>query len=361
MQSVIERIAAAARFSIPSLIRELLPQLQADEMRRSELRSIENALGPRLFKYVLAGLLRTSFLIEVDVGGDGTKYDCRWGARLAAADPRRASFSDCEAIFWKLTTELSAAIANPERVELLQKLEEANSLPYELPVDYLERRWAQMHHESNVAWVWDRPDVRSAVLLRHDVRDATKIGAEADAIKAILNGKVSVKTYLTDRALTGEYKTNREKRWEAHPKSHQFAYRADCILIEKSLTEGIMFMYDFPPEIRGRLGLPEAPSEHTRCPITFDLLSYRALVTEVLDPAHGRSKFQVGHLYPLKATGDGGSSGHTPANIGWVSEDGNRIQGHLGLSDVRALLARISKNYETAGQSLIANQPTRVT
>jgi hypothetical protein len=85
------------------------------------------------------------------------------------------------------------------------------------------------------------------------------------------------------------------------------------------------------------------------CPITGDALSYEAFRNELLNPTHGKSDFQVGHLNPLKLGNEGGAVGHTSDNISWISSDGNRIQGSLSLGDVRILIQRISKNYEQHG------------
>lgn len=75
------------------------------------------------------------------------------------------------------------------------------------------------------------------------------------------------------------------------------------------------------------------------CPITGDNLKYAEFESEILHRVHGKSCFQVGHLNPLKSTG-----GHEAANIGWISDDGNRIQGSLSMDEVNLLLKRIYKN-----------------
>ncbi len=100
-----------------------------------------------------------------------------------------------------------------------------------------------------------------------------------------ISKKIKIKAYQTDRAQTGKHQTNREKRWESHPDNFQFAFRRDCNDVEAALI------------------------------------------------------LQVGHLNPLKATG-----GHNATNIGWISDDGNRIQGSLSIDEVKALLRRIYRN-----------------
>jgi hypothetical protein len=89
------------------------------------------------------------------------------------------------------------------------------------------------------------------------------------------------------------------------------------------------------------------------CPITGDRLSYEEFRNELLNPTHGKSAFQVGHLNPLKLGASdniiGLVAGHTADNISWISADGNRIQGSLSLDDVRKLIQRISLNYDKHG------------
>jgi hypothetical protein len=77
----------------------------------------------------------------------------------------------------------------------------------------------------------------------------------------------------------------------------------------------------------------------------MQLLLFELLAQEVADPTHGKSAYQVGHLNPLKA-GERAEFRHTRANISWITEDGNRIQGSLTLKETRELLLRISRNYD---------------
>src|SRR2546428_7786536 len=87
-----------------------------------------------------------------------------------------------------------------------------------------------------------------------------------------------------------------------------------------------------------------------RCPVTLDPLDFEILAQEVTEPTHGKAAYQVGHLNPLKA-GVGDEFRHHPANISWITEDGNRIQGHLTLKETRDLLLRISRNYEALAKN----------
>lgn len=94
------------------------------------------------------------------------------------------------------------------------------------------------------------------------------------------------------------------------------------------------------------------PAELTlyRCPVTLEPLSFLLFRTALLNPQHGKSDFQVGHLNPLKLDQPGNdSAGHSADNVSWISADGNRIQGSLSLHNVQELLRKIATNYEQLG------------
>ena len=74
-------------------------------------------------------------------------------------------------------------------------------------------------------------------------------------------------------------------------------------------------------------------------------MDFLKLAESVKSPEHGKSPYQVGHLNPLKA-GSSPKFRHAAANISWISDDGNRIQGHLSLDATKALIKRIAANYE---------------
>ena len=166
---------------------------------------------------------------------------------------------------------------------------------------------------------------------------------------ALAYDKIKVKTYLTDRVLTGAHKTNREKRWETHPGSVHFALRRDCLDIERSLIEQVCKFDGFPKKLQSDLvglQLIKRPTDVSRCPVTMEPLSYPEFERELREPDHGKASFQVGHLNPLKAVNDDPQSGHTALNISWVSANGNRIQGSLSLDETRGLIRRIAGNYD---------------
>jgi hypothetical protein len=191
-----------------------------------------------------------------------------------------------------------------------------------VPVDYSERKLDRIHVADNVEWIWRDPEVEHTVLLRRAIRDRQIIDTETARVLTAAIDKIRVKTYLTDRAQTGITQTNREKRWEAHPASVQFALRRDCIKVEHELIEQIAYFDGFPSHVRDALlarDVIEPRDGVSRCPITLDVHSYAAFAREVLNPQHGRAAFQVGHLNPLKGPGAGVGYGHTKENIAWLS------------------------------------------
>jgi hypothetical protein len=120
--------------------------------------------------------------------------------------------------------------------------------------------------------------------------------------------------------------------------------------IEYELITQLCAFQGFPEEFQAMLQkqkiLPKN-MEISRCPITLEPLVFQEFKEELLNPTHGISNFQVGHLNPLKL--DEPSSlfaGHTPQNIAWISANGNRIQGSMSIEEVRSLLKKIAHNYE---------------
>jgi hypothetical protein len=216
-----------------------------------------------------------------------------------------------------------------------------------MPIDYRDRSLgAPIHRRDNIVWIWDELPARVVKLRAFLLGKTAEVTARA-FVEAY--NKIKVKTYLTDRALTGEHKSNREKRWETHPQSYQFALRRDCLEIELALINQMCHFAGFPADLRTaleRADLLIPLPEPFRCPITMEPMSYAEFERELLNPKMGRAAFQVGHLNPLKAINEDPRQGHTAQNISWISSDGNRIQGHLGLDETRELIKRISRNYE---------------
>jgi hypothetical protein len=357
-----ESQTARDRFSGTLLYKEVIDGIQDESPRvRTSVKILLDRIdNEQLFKYVFTGVLRNVFLIELaNKEVKSTKFTVRWtedqgpwAEWLGPKDPRFATYEECYKIFTALLEDLTQSFSE-DKVELFKTFYNYKLLAYELPIDYEQvptQPDQHIHSEANIVWFWD-DEYRQIVKLRKHLLDK-QTNPQAPLFETILKDKLKVKTYLTDRALTGAYKTNREKRWEALPKSPQFAKRRECLQVEKELVEQLVRFADFPAELKEELqrkSLVAVSPELYRCPVTLDILSFKDLQAEVENPQHGKAYFQVAHLNPLKA-GEGSQFRHTPANIGWITADGNRIQGDLTLEETRALLRRITANYTSLGK-----------
>ncbi|MBI3977019.1 MAG: hypothetical protein HY331_02425 [Chloroflexi bacterium] len=351
LRSTLEEEAGSDNFRMSALMARI-PAVLAGRVVWQNYERVSSTLGTADGRYVLQSLLRAAFLIELVKTPkiDSTKFEVRWTSRLATTDPRHASFVDCYHVFEELLSSLAIAVHDPKNCDLLRLFRARRSVAYEIPVDYRERRLAApMHRSDNVYWMWDELPKRVVRLRAYLLDPAQNRYAQSFAMAY---DKIRVKTYLTERVLTGAYKTNREKRWETHPASVHFALRRSCVEIEHTLLNQLCHFEGFPSDLQESLeaaGLLTRLPPPFRCPITMDPLSYTEFEREIHDPRHGKADFQVGHLNPLKALTDDPQAGHSAQNIGWVSSDGNRIQGSLSLRETQALIRRICQNYDLFG------------
>lgn len=305
--------------------------------------AIKAKLDVRQLKAFRRSIVRNAFLIEpVNDQVTSTKVETRWSNHLDG-DVRFASYGTCVAILEKLLCKI--ANLSDDDFAIIKEFMNNTVVPYEMPIDYINRYASPIHTAENIDLFLD-DTVRTCTRMRQFVRD-TRRNPAAEVFKTILDDKVKVKTYLTDRAQTGDYKTNREKRWEAHPNSVQYALRRDCMRIETKLLLQIAMFEGCDQELVASMqesGLLDASFSFVKCPITGDNIQYSEFANDALHPTHGRSAFQVGHLNPLKSSDTDGFYGHTADNISWISENGNRIQGSLSLDEVNKLLRRIYLN-----------------
>lgn len=346
-KDILETAISAARFSINDCVNIQVHLIVADA---SKLTAIRENLSNKQFTALVRAMVRFCFLIEL-VNDDitSTKFQVRWTNRLRG-DVRYSSYGECFAILQKLINEI--ADLSQEDFAIVKGFCDNTVIPYELPVDYSNSHAASIHTAGNVALLLGE-DVKSCITLRTTLVD-TAVNPDAAIFSKILSDKLKVKTYLTDRVLTGAYKTNREKRWETHPESVHFARRIDCMRIESLLLkEACMFRGANAVLVSNLQSLSILPEtfENVTCPITGDIIEYEDFKEDAINPTHGKSKYQVGHLNPLKAIDPSGRNGHTANNISWISENGNRIQGSLSMDEVDALLRRIFRNrgYYDAG------------
>ena len=308
-----------------------------------ECNIIKKKLSAKEFKAFRRSMIRNSFLIEpVNDTITSTKVEAHWSHRLEG-DVRYSTYETCVEIFNKLLSKI--ANLSTEDFNMLKEFFNNTVIPYEMPVDYIDRLASPIHTAQNVD-LFLNDEIKDCITMRRFIRD-TRRNPASKMFQIILADKIKVKTYLTDRALTGDYKTNREKRWETHPSSVQYALRRSCMKIETKLLLQIATFEGCDIKLVHSLqhdGLLSVPFEYCKCPITGDNIQYNEFAEDALHPTHGKSKFQVGHLNPLKASETDGANGHTADNISWISENGNRIQGSLSIDEVNTLLKRIYQN-----------------
>ncbi len=345
LKSVFDEAIKAERFS-ERILHARTDLLRALPHAAKLTAVLQTFLTPAETETIHRRLTRAAFMIEpVNDDVTSTKYDVRWSERLGGADPRGASFDECLAIHETLATKLVALLADEDfRTEIRLVLAWERS-PHEFPIDYVSKAVVPIHAVGNVRLLRD-PSYQRLLGIRRALLDP-KLNPDSQLFEAIFD-KIRVKSYLTDRAQTGNYQTNREKRWEAHPQSPQFALRGECFSVELELIDQLFRFQSFPPGIVRYLQSSKLLGDLgkvARCPVTLDPLDFEVLAQEVTDPTHGKSAYQVGHMNPLKA-GEGVEFRHHRANISWITADGNRIQGHLTLKETRQLLLRISANYD---------------
>lgn len=355
MQEIIDRLLESERFSMNSLYSDAWHNFAAIDVISDNLKILNESLSKSKYKKIACGILRHAFLIELVKfpGIETSKFRSRWYSQLTR-DQRECHFEDCLEIAQDLVIQLTNEWLNdPQKIEILNLFLDNSILPYELPIDYSERPAiddtnAKIHRRGNIAWTIDKNIVKTLKLRQYIINPETS--PDADLFKKVINDKIKIKTYLTDRVLTGVHKTNREKRWEVHPHSVHFAFRRVCMAIEYELIVQLCGFQGFPETFREMLqnqGILPEYTEISRCPITLEPLIFDDFKDELINPTHGKSNFQVGHLNPLKLDNyESAASGHTPANISWISADGNRIQGSKSLGETRSMLKRITHNYE---------------
>ena len=364
LQSTIEEVVDVTteglpgRFRMSQLSARLLGLLNSDDVIAPLVPSLHEVFGGdgKHFLKLVEAVIRSAFLIELVKLPtiDSTKFRYRWASQLVG-DPRWATVDECLSI----ARHLFASVVNwrqqdESNEDVLRASFDSSLLPYEAPIDYLLRSpqpVKRIHVESNVDW-FAGEETLNTLRLRSFLRDPST--SPDAAFFATVYDKLKTKTYLTDRVLTGPFKTNREKRWEAHPDSVHFALRRSCLEIELTLISQILRFKNFPTEqaesIKAR-GLFPADQSTALCPITGEPLEYNAFRTEIMSPEHGLSTFQVGHLNPLKFEALADShSGHVAGNIAWISDEGNRIQGSTaGILETRQFVRKIVKNYDDLG------------
>lgn len=356
MKEAIEAILAAPRFNMNALYGDVWSIIEDSPTCAPSLNIVEQILSPKQYKRFANSILRNAFLIEpMLTKGGATKTTYRWLNALAD-DQRYCSFEECLAIAENLINVLGGGwLNNPNHLETFQLSLDHQMIPHESCFDYInliERNdtVTRIHRLGNLEWIYSPVAIRTLKLRQFLTNPQTS--PDSVFFKQVLEDKIKIKAYLTDRVQTGEHQTNREKRWETNPHSVHFATRQMGMEIEYKLVTQICAFEGFPDASREALqaqNILPADLNIFRCPITLDPLSFTQFREELINPVHGRSSFQVAHLNPLKLGDPNEARGHMAENISWISADGNRIQGSMSLTQIRALLRRIASNYEEQG------------
>jgi len=323
--------------------------LKADEEFRTLAPSAVSidALSERAATYTLRCLVRFALFGQfVNDAVTTTWYMVRWTDALGIGDPRYAPVEKCMEMVEHAAQLIKGLVETPDGLDVIEKLALADRQQDGLPLDYVSRTARPFHDASNITLL--DTELGKELVTQRSVLLNRRNNPAYGIFKAAYD-KLRVKTYLTDRVLTGVHKTNRELRWEVHPESVQSALKKDAMQIESVLAAQLCHLAGMPQPVRDYLqtaGLIQGNEAPQLCPVTRDPLQWDEFEAEMLNADHGRSLFQVGHLNPLKSNPDRNPEwGHSAANVSWISQDGNRIQGHLSLDEVRELLERIADNY----------------
>lgn len=327
----------------PAVVRNgWLPTAEAHESTAAALTALRDALGKPNYRRVVDSSLRVALLVQAQKKGEKAPHlRARW--TLPVADPRWASFDSCSVILEEVLAMLVGALADADQLAALTRAL-ANPISWGLPLDH---KAPGDHKPNGFKWVWTAAS--PAVLAREFFLGPHEtVGDEAEVFKRLYN-KVILLAHRTGRALTGDFPTNRELRWEARPDGPQFGSHEACLRLESKLILQVALFEGFPEEPREALAamdLIDVGRVPLRCPITMQPMNYQEFRQELLERESGRSNYQLGHIHPLAAEG---GAGHSAANATWILADGNRMQGHLTVEATRKLIRETAERYDEHG------------
>lgn len=344
----------APNFSVSTIAKELIciaknyPQhglsMKIDllsEVFRDKLGGLVKYSPP--FLNLIQRVIRFSFLIELtNLSISSTKMKTRWFPGQVhkglvnstikesfepGKDPRSVSFDECLKIFEKVVDILINEIQDVEFFGFLKKLlSDKYGVPYQFVFSYADVNKDPIHTSDNIKLVTN--DEITWLISARPIINA--------CLEKSLSDKIRVKSYLSDRSLTGKDKTNRAKRWEILPDDYQFSTLENCWSVERKLLESLVHFENFPTNAFDQLvskSLVLNQKNLATCPVTLESFCFNAINTK---SSHGKAEYQVGHLLPLKKKGI-----HEGSNISWQSYIGNRIQGDLSLVEVNDILDKI--------------------
>lgn len=351
----------APAFAFKPIMKQLGTQMaRLSPQPADDLKTLKGRMSPRCFKYAMECLGRFAFCIELtNLNITSTKMKTRWvsgsitktrqgtfenyeGNFTPGEDERSAIFNECYSIFEKC---INLLVNSDVHIYLINEFSDGKKrgTPYEAVFTYIDPQANLVHEANNIRlvntddafWLTKARPIIQPVISRNPNDEKTKCAE-----------KISTKCYKTDRSQTGEVQTNRAKRWECLEMDFQHATIEECWSVERKLLSDLAHFEGFPNDARQsliQLGL-FGQQDTTLCPITLEPLIFDELLG---GGGHGESKFQVGHMLPLKAEGR-----HEGDNISWISNDGNRIQGSLNIRETRQMLIGI---FERMGELGLLN------
>lgn len=183
-----------------------------------------------------------------------------------------------------------------------------------------------------------------------DLREIRRLLRAAGVPDRVLNA-VRTRAQLSGRRTTGEFRSNRGRRWLLRTEDPQYGIEADCKIIELRLL-GMMLEFVDAPDVgedtRTLLAryLGKLPVAGTyRDVLTLERLDYNHFANEV--PTPGRSEFHIGHVDPTLRPR------HVPDNVSWRTLRSNLIQGDMTLVEARTRLVQLVARYFGLGEVTI--------
>jgi len=197
----------------------------------------------------------------------------------------------------------------------------------------------------------ERPEGAGDVAqLDADLREVRRLLRAAQVPDRVL-AAVRTRAQLSGRRTTGEFQSNRGRRWRLRPEDPQYGTEADCKVIELRLL-GMMLEFVNAPDVGDEardllaryLGKAPEPGRY-RDVLTLERLDYNHFANEV--PTPGRSEFHIGHEDPAIRPR------HVPDNVSWRTLRSNLIQGDMTLVEARTRLVQLVARYFGLGEVTI--------
>lgn len=181
--------------------------------------------------------------------------------------------------------------------------------------------------------------------LRSLKRALGRLGMPAALIRA-----VETRALRSGRRMTGQFRSNRQSRWNLDPQDPQYGSEQDCKAVLVRLLLQVLEFDGAPPVTQEvsdialkYLGRGLAPGSYCD-PLTRERLSYPAIVAEATDPRHGISGFHIGHENPQA------QPKHVPENVNWRSARSNLLQGDLTIREARTKFVELIARYFDLGE-----------